>query len=146
MQSITPFRWRRRVGMRDVDAFKVVWYGNYLGFCDEARTELLRSFGLDAAHIEELGYIAVVVETHCRYHAPARFDEEIDVHIRVAKSRGTRMTFAHAIRRTADDELLTMVETTFVLLRYNGDLVYLIPEEIGSQLDRLAHDQPDTDP
>jgi acyl-CoA thioester hydrolase len=132
--------------MRDVDAFAVVWYGNYLTFCDEARAELLRAFGLSPAWFLELGYHAVVVECRSRYRAPARFDDEIDVHTRVRPPRGSRLSFAFTIRRTADGVLLAEVETDLVIVRPSGELVYLLPAPLEAPLERLLAAQPAEEP
>ena len=132
-----PFVWRRRVAMRDVDAFDVVWYGNYLGYCDEARAELMRAFGLPPSRFADLGYAVAVVEASCRYHAPARFDDEIDVHVRIADVRGSKLRFDFEVRR-GDETLLARISTTLVLLRRNGDLVYLLPEPFAGMVEQIV--------
>jgi YbgC/YbaW family acyl-CoA thioester hydrolase len=142
MQSLSPFVWRRRIGMRDVDAWKIVWYGNYFGFCDEARSELLRAFGIPPSEFDKQGYLAVVVDVKSRYHASARFDEEIDIHVRLARVRGSKLTFAFVVRSTADQAVLARIETVMVLLRPNGDLVYLMPETLRASIEAILREQP----
>lgn len=137
MNSITPFVWRRRIGMRDVDAWGLVWYGNYLAFCDEARAELLRSFDLAPGTFVDRGLLAPVIDMGARYHSPARYDEEIDVHVLVSLPKGTRLRFEFEIRRATDQQVLVRIHTTLVLMRVNGDLVYLIPKDIKKHIDRL---------
>jgi acyl-CoA thioester hydrolase len=137
MTAASPFVWRRRVAMRDVDAWGAVWHGNYFVFCDEARAELLRAFDLAPGELLERGYVAPLIDAHCRFRAPARFDEELLVHVRYRPGRGTRLCFDFAIHRAADGRLLVEITTTQVLVRTNGDLVYLVPPEIGASLTRL---------
>ena len=146
MKSVSPFLWRRRVGLRDVDAWGVVWYGNYLVYCDEARAELLRAYGLPPGKLRESGYIAPAVQLTSRYHAPARHDDEIDVHVRIPKAKGTRLQFEFTIRRSADNTLLAQISTTSVLIRTNGDLVYLIPEPFKEPIDAMLRSQPQAQP
>src|SRR5690242_9884465 len=109
MTALTPFHWRRRIGMRDVDAWGIVWYGNYLAFCDEARAELLRAFDLAPGSFVSRGFTAPVVEVSCRYLAPARYDEEIDVHVSVGPGRGARLLFTFDVRRSSDDKALARI-------------------------------------
>jgi acyl-CoA thioester hydrolase len=137
----SPFRWRRRVAIRDVDAWGVVWYGHYLGYCDEARAEVLRAFGLAPGSFPSRGYLAPVVEVTGRYYKPARFDEEVDVHVRVSNPRGTRLRFDFTIQRTDDAALLAQIATTQVLVRHNGDLVYLLPEELRTAVQHMLEAQ-----
>ncbi len=137
MISTSPFTWRRRVGMADVDAWGIVWYGNYWVYCDEARAELLRAFDLAPASFLALELRPVVVELDGRYLLPARYDEEIDVHVHVSPPRGARLPFQFEIRRTADATPLARLSTTMVLLRPTGELVYLMPESVRAPLERL---------
>ena len=146
MPSVDPFCWTRRVAVRDVDAFQIVWYGNYLAYCDEARAELLRAFDLPPASFPELGYYAVVVESRTRHHASARFDDLLQVHTRLNEMRGSRLRFTGAVRRAADRELLALVETTVVVLKQSGELVYFVPPPIKAALERLLEAQPAEDP
>ena len=64
-----------RVSYGDTDQMGVVYYGNYLEFFERARTEMLRSAGLPYTELERRGWFLMVIEAHCRYHAPARYDD-----------------------------------------------------------------------
>ena len=64
-----------RVSYGDTDQMGVVYYGNYLEFFERARTEMLRSAGLPYAELERRGWFLMVIEAHCRYHAPAYYDD-----------------------------------------------------------------------
>ncbi len=137
MKAISPFTWRRRIAMRDVDAWGIVWYGNYLAFCDEARAELLRAFDLAPGSFPERGLAATVVEIEGRYLAPAHFDEEVDVHVRVQAQRSARMRFDFDIRRSSDETRLAEIRTDLVLVRPNGEVVYLMPDDVRSAVDAM---------
>ena len=88
--------------MRDVDGFGVLWYGNYLVLCDEARSELLRAFDMPPGKFAEWGYAAAVVEVKARYLAPARHDDEVDVHVRIPEASGAKLTFEFTVKRGAE--------------------------------------------
>ena len=67
-----------RVYWEDTDAGGIVFYANYLKFFERARTEWLRSLGIEQGKLRETtGGIFVVGETHVRYHRPARLDDEL---------------------------------------------------------------------
>ena len=137
MTSISPFFWRRRIGMRDVDAWGVVWHGNYFVYCDEARSELLRAFELAPGSFASRGYLAPVVDAQCRFTAPARYDEEIDVLVKLSLGRGTRVCSDFTIRRTHDQKLVAQISTTQVLVKTSGELVYFIPDELKQLFERM---------
>lgn len=97
-----------RVYWEDTDAGGVVYYANYLRFLERARSEWLRSLGIDQARLrqdERLQF--VVVEANIRYHRAARFDDELTVTAGLESLSGASVTFAQEIRRgTAAGELL----------------------------------------
>src|SRR6478752_10431933 len=67
-----------RVYWEDTDAGGIVFYANYLKFFERARTEWLRSLGLNQSELRESeGGFFVVSETSVRYLQPARLDDEL---------------------------------------------------------------------
>jgi acyl-CoA thioester hydrolase len=74
------FRWPVRVYWEDTDAGGIVFYANYLKFFERARTEWLRSLGLEQQRLrEQIGGMFVVTDTQVRYHRPARLDDLLQV-------------------------------------------------------------------
>jgi acyl-CoA thioester hydrolase len=67
-----------RVYWEDTDAGGIVFYANYLKFFERARTEWLRSLGLEQRTLREnTGGFFVVGETSVRFHRAARLDDEL---------------------------------------------------------------------
>ena len=78
MSSRRAFSWPVRVYWEDTDAGGIVFYANYLKFFERARTEWLRSLGLEQQVLRErTGQMFVVGETLVRYHRAARLDDEL---------------------------------------------------------------------
>ncbi|MBT9476488.1 tol-pal system-associated acyl-CoA thioesterase [Polaromonas sp.] len=74
------FEWALRVYWEDTDAGGIVFYANYLKFFERARTEWLRSLGIEQQRLKEsTGGMFVVLETSIRYRRPARLDDELIV-------------------------------------------------------------------
>ena len=112
-----PFKFsaRTRVGFSDTDAQGIVYYGRYLPYFDLARVEYLR--GLDLLHPEVLrGYEFVMRACTLEYFAPAVFDDEIDVYIRLARLGRTSETYECAAYRVPDDVLMVTASLTLVLV------------------------------
>jgi acyl-CoA thioester hydrolase len=115
MAEHPPFRFsaRTRVGFSDTDAQGIVYYGRYNPYFDLARVEYLRELGLlqpDAA-----GDFVMRANT-VEYHAPAVFDDEIEVFIRVTRIGHTSVTFELAAYREPDDLLLVTATQTLVFV------------------------------
>lgn len=99
-QTAKPFFWPTRVYYEDTDAGGVVYYANYLRFMERARTEWLRSLGVEQDQTRaELGLIFVVVSVEIEYDSPARFNDALEVSVTVAEMRSASLTFAQQITR-----------------------------------------------
>jgi len=87
-----PFEWLIRVYYEDTDAQGVVYYANYFRYMERARTEWLRSLGVDQSQLlNEERRMFVVTASNAEFLAPARFNDEIVVTARLAGL--TRATF-----------------------------------------------------
>ena len=79
-QTLPPFYWPLRIYWEDTDAGGIVFYANYLKFFERARTEWLRSLGIEQHSLrEQTGGMFIVSETQVRYLQPARLDDELIV-------------------------------------------------------------------
>jgi acyl-CoA thioester hydrolase len=99
------FSWPVRVYYEDTDAQAVVYYANYFRFLERARTEWLRSLGVDQLKmLNKDRQIFVVVSTNADFIAPARFNDELRVTAGLAGL--TRASFAIDQEIYRGDELL----------------------------------------
>ena len=119
-----------RVGFSDTDAQGIVYYGRYLPYFDTARVEYLRHLGLlkletgvDDPH--EFVMRASSVE----YFAPARFDDLIEIFVRMARIGRTSATFECAAHRAEDDLVMVTARQTLVLVDLDERKAAPIPDE-----------------
>ncbi len=86
MADTLEFRWPVRIYWEDTDAGGIVFYANYLKFFERARTEWLRSLGVNQRELRETsGGMFVVGGATLDYHRPARLDDRIEVTARVSE-------------------------------------------------------------
>jgi acyl-CoA thioester hydrolase len=109
-----PFKYASltRVGFSDTDAQGIVYYGRYLPYFDSARVEYHRH--LEMLETQPREYEFVMRANTIEYHAPARFDDLIEVFIRVSRIGRTSVTYECAAYR--DDILLVTAQQTLVLV------------------------------
>ena len=109
-----PFRYSAltRVWFSDTDAQGIVYYGRYLPYFDHARTEYHRHLGPIEMGGNEFVMRASVIE----YHAPARFDDLLEVFVRMEGIGRTSVTYDHAAYRLDDDVLMVTAKQTLVLV------------------------------
>jgi acyl-CoA thioester hydrolase len=111
-----PFKYSAfaRVGFSDTDAQGVVYYGRYLPYFDLARVEYHRH--LDMLRTEPHDREFVMRASTIEYFAPARFDDLLEVFIRIARIGRTSVTYNCAAYRHEDDLLMVTAQQTLVLV------------------------------
>jgi acyl-CoA thioester hydrolase len=111
-----PFKYaaRTRVGFSDTDAQGIVYYGRYLPYFDLARVEYHRHLGLTLDMFD--GNEPVMRALAVEYHAPAVFDDTIEVYVRLARIGRTSATYEFAAYREEDDVLMVTATQTLVLV------------------------------
>ena len=93
-----------RVRYAETDQMGVVYYANYLVWFEVGRVEYLRGLGYDYRQMEETdGAILPVVEANCRYRAPARYDDLIEIEASPILLRGAVLKFGYRIYRAATE-------------------------------------------
>ena len=101
--SSLPFVHPVRVYWEDTDAGGIVFYANFLKYFERARTEWLRSLGLEQSALREAtGAIFIVAQTTVRYLRPARLDDLIAVSVEPVELGRASMTLSQQARRGAE--------------------------------------------
>jgi acyl-CoA thioester hydrolase len=126
-----------RVRYADTDAMGVVYYANYLAYFEVGRVEFLRAAGADYRTIEDGGLIAAVTRVECRYLAPARFDDLLDIHTGAAKIGRASMRFEYQILREPDGALLAEGFTEHALLDRTTLRPMRLPAPIREAVERF---------
>ena len=122
-----PFKYSAltRVGFSDTDAQGIVYYGRYLPYFDTARVEYHRHLGLLSRQSE---HEFVMRASALEYLAPARFDDLIEVFIRVSRLGRTSATYECAAYRVDDDVLMVTARQTLVLVDLDERRAAPIPD------------------
>lgn len=85
-----------RVRYAETDQMGVVYYANYLIWMEVGRVELCRACGFNYRDMErEDGVMLAVAEANCRYHSPARYDDEVTVKSWIEAANRKMVTFAY---------------------------------------------------
>jgi acyl-CoA thioester hydrolase len=126
-----PFKFsaRTRVGFSDTDAQGIVYYGRYFPYIDLARVEYHRRLGVLGMDIGEPGVEFVMRACSIEYHAPAVFDDELEVAIRVVGIGRTSVTYAFEVYRARDGRLMVVATQTAVLVDLDERKPCEVPQE-----------------
>ncbi len=105
MSDSGVFNWPVRVYYEDTDSGGVVYYANYLKFMERARTEWLRAEGFEQDElIAKDNVIFAVRSVQIDYHAPARFNDALQISTRVLKAGRASIKVAQQV--TKDNQIL----------------------------------------
>jgi acyl-CoA thioester hydrolase len=98
----------------------VVYYANYLVWFEVARADLLRTLGWSYRDMEIAGVSLPVIEAHCDYHRPARYDDEIEVRTDGRMLSPVRMEFDYRVVLRQDGTLAASGRTVHAALDPSG--------------------------
>ncbi|MBI5633350.1 MAG: YbgC/FadM family acyl-CoA thioesterase [Nitrospirae bacterium] len=101
---------RLRIYYEDTDCGNVVYYANYLKYCERARTEFLESKGISMKQLIEDGIFFVVAEASLKYYSPGRYGDILAIETVVDRVGPASISFSHEIRRDATNERLVHAE------------------------------------
>jgi acyl-CoA thioester hydrolase len=107
-----------RVYYEDTDLAGIVYYANYLRFIERARTEWVRTLGIDQTLLRDRGIVFAVRRVEADYLAPARFDDLLTVETAVAVTRGASIVLHQVILR--DGARLFDARVTLVAMDTDG--------------------------
>jgi acyl-CoA thioester hydrolase len=111
---------RVRVRYAETDCMGIVYYANYLVWFEVGRTEWLRETGWNYREMEQDGISLPVVEAHCEYRRPARYDDDIEIGTRATLMTPVRIRFDYQVRRQGDDAPLASGHTVHAALDRSG--------------------------
>jgi acyl-CoA thioester hydrolase len=110
---------RFRVRYAETDQMGMVYYANYLIWMEVGRTDFCRQCGFTYRELEreEKTYLTVA-EATCRYHAPARYDDEILIETEMARAKSRLVEFSYRIK--CGGTLLAEGQTIHVVIGADG--------------------------
>lgn len=127
-----------RVYYEDTDAGGVVYHSRYLNYCERARTEVLRTLGLEQSYLIENNDILFAVRSiQVDYLKPAQFDDEVIVETHIKQLKKASITFIQVIHQSGSDEVLCRLVVRIACLMASELRPRAIPEAILDQLEAL---------
>jgi len=132
-RNITSYR----VIYGDTDQMGVVYYANYLRWFERGRCELLRQLGVPYGTIEARGIHFPVVEAHCRYAKPARYDDVILIESCLESVSRAALIFRYRILREGESQPLADGTTKHACVNDQGKILR-IPLDLIRSLEKAV--------
>jgi len=115
---VEPYRVRVIYG--DTDQMGVVYYANYLVWFEIGRTDWLRQTGWTYREMEADGLQLPVIEAHCEYKQPARYDDDLEIRTTGTLMSPVRVAFAYEIVRPIDNQTVAKGQTVHAAVDRSG--------------------------
>ena len=122
-----------RVRWAEADMQGIVFNGHYLTYADVGITEYFRTLRDANPNADIAGSEYFAVRTLLEYQAPARFDELLDIHVRIARLGNSSLQFAIGIYR--EQQLLVKGEIVYV----HADMQTRRPQTISQAFRDAVH-------
>ena len=100
------FAHRHRVRYHETDQMGVVYHSNYLNWFEIARTEWIRVIGYPYGRLEAEGLLLPVLEANVHYLQPAKYDDEVEVGVKLVECTPLRLGFTYSVKRVSDGKEL----------------------------------------
>lgn len=107
-----------RVRYAETDAMGVVHHANYYIWFEMGRTELFRELDLEYRSMEAQGIFSPVIETHCQYKAPAKYDDLLTLETTITEVERVKWAFAYRVFR--GEQLLAEGRTVHCFMNREG--------------------------
>ena len=98
----------------------VVYHANYFVWFEVARTDLLRNSGSTYREMEAEGVSLPVIEAHCEYKQPARYDDEVEIQVTAELPSPARVRFSYDVVRASDGQPLVNGHTVHAAIGRDG--------------------------
>lgn len=109
-----------RVRYGETDQMGVVYHAEYLAYCEIGRTEFIRELGLPYAEMERRGVMLAVTDASLRFHASAKYDDQLRIETRLTKAGSRGVTFEYLIYHAGSGRRLVSAHTALVSLDSAG--------------------------
>jgi acyl-CoA thioester hydrolase len=129
-----PFTWQVRVYYEDTDRGGVVYYANYLRYFERARSEWLRSLGVNQEHlaaVEGIGF--VVARAEIDFRAGARLDDLLDVTVRPLEKKKTYLWLEQEAR-LPDGKVCAAARIQAACIRHHDMRPQPLPESLSARI------------
>ena len=132
-----PFRVELDVRFPEVDAYRVVWHGNYVLYCELARNALCAAAGLTPAEALARGWRVPITRFDVKVRRPARLDDRLEASCTLRPPETAKLEMDYEVRRLPDRLLLATGFTQQVILSPGDELLLTFPKPVKELVGRI---------
>ena len=103
--------YKRTANYYETDQMGIVHHSNHIRYFEEARLSFMKSIDCDAAQMEQDGIIIPNVDAYAKYITPVRFQDEMEIEVKLAKFTGVIMRYEYTVRLAESGETASVGHT-----------------------------------
>lgn len=103
--------YKRTANYYETDQMGIVHHSNHIRYFEEARLSFMKSIDCDAARMEQDGIIIPNVDAYAKYITPVRFQDEMEIEVKLAKFTGVIMRYEYTVRLAKSGETASVGHT-----------------------------------
>ncbi|SDY29176.1 acyl-CoA thioesterase [Tindallia californiensis] len=135
--AVKDYRFYHQIRVRypEVDMQQIVFNANYLTYLDMAWVEYLRNIGLDYGELlKNHEFDSVVAKVTMEYKKPARYDEVLDIYVRVPKLGNKSIPIHFTVCKEGTEEIVLEGEIFHVSYDFEKELSCPIPAFVEEKI------------
>ena len=121
-----------RVKFFDTDTMSVVHHSNYIRMFETGRVEFLRAIGISLNEMMSDGILFPIVDIGAKFHAPAKFDDVLEIVTTAEALTKAKMKFNYVIRKCGEEKILAEGTSTNVFT--NDGKICRLPDKYFSKI------------
>jgi acyl-CoA thioester hydrolase len=131
-----PFHFATEVRVRlpETDAFGIVFHGCFFTYFDVARMDYVRNLGMQDFLRPISGFTAPIAHASADFRSPARFDDVLVVHARVAEIGRTSFTMEFRVVHKARNAVVAEGRTVQVVVDETSWKAIAVPDSFRSKV------------
>jgi len=144
----SEFTVRRRVEFSETDMAGIVHYSNFFRYMETAEHAFYRSLGFSVVHDRHdppVGFPRV--HASCDYWKPLRFEDEVEIHLRVIEKKEKALTHQILFRKVGRDRVQEVARGKLVVVcvtrTADGTMAAVpIPRDIADRIEVTTPEPP----
>lgn len=114
-----------KVHYYETDKMGITHHSNYIRWMEEARVDYLEKIGWGYDKLEELGIGSPVIGIKCDYKNSTRFNDNIEIEVKIKEYKGVRMTISYEMKNKETDQIVLIGESKHCFTNQEGKPVIL---------------------
>jgi len=129
-----------KVQYYETDKMQITHHSNYIRWMEEARVDFFEKIGFKYSDLEQQGVISPVVGVECNYKATTKFEDQVEIQVRVKEFKGVKLIFEYLMRDTKTGNIVLEAISKHCFVNKEGRPIILKKEfpKLDQALKELA--------